>query len=273
MARFGMGLGHFDEEDVREAARAFTGWFVFRGRLRYIEREHDPGTKKVLGREGNFDGDDVVGIVLQQPATARLLVRKLYRWLISETHEPSDALVAPLAQSLADGYDVAGLVETILRSNLFYSPAAYRQRIKCPVEFALGIARPLEAMIPTTRLGSDLARLGQNLYHPPTVNGWAGGRYWITGTTLVGRSNLALALVSGSDVYGGKLDPLAVAAKHGHQTPEAAAPFLIDLFLQNDLDDTVRDALLQSLAAEGNPSERLRRFTHTLLTLPEFQLA
>lgn len=274
MARFSMGLGNFDEEDVREAARAFTGWFVFRGRLRYIEREHDPGTKKVLGREGKFNGDDVVEIVLQQPATARLLVRKLYRWLISETHEPSDALVSPLAESLADGYDTGKLVETMLRSNLFFSPAAYRQRVKCPVEFALGIARGLTKMIPTTRLGADLAQLGQNLYHPPTVKGWAGGRLWINSTTLVGRSNLALAMVSGAKPYGDKLDPLAVAAEHGHATPESAARFLIDLYLQGDLEEGVRETLLQSVAAaEGNASQRVRRFTHAVLTLPEFQLA
>ncbi|NQT17844.1 MAG: DUF1800 family protein, partial [Planctomycetes bacterium] len=208
------------------------------------------------------------------PATARLLVRKLYRWLISETHEPSDAIVKPLAESLADGYDTGKVVETMLRSNQFFSSAAYRQRVKCPVEFAVGIARGLEKMIPTARLGADLAQLGQNLYHPPTVKGWAGGRYWINGTTLVGRSNLALAMVSGAKPYGDKLDPLAVAGKYGHATPESAARFLIGLFLQGDVEEGLRKTLLESVAAaEGNASQRVRRFTHGLLTLPEFQLA
>ncbi|MFH1921492.1 MAG: DUF1800 family protein, partial [Planctomycetota bacterium] len=177
MGRFSLGLGNFDEHDIAEAARAFTGWFVLRNQLRYIPREHDPGTKKVLGQEGKFDGDDVVRIVLEQPATPQLLVRKLYRWLICETHQPDDALLAPLAASFAEDYDTGKLVETMLRSNLFFSPPAYRQRIKCPVEFALGIVKGLEGMIPTARLGSDLAALGQNLYHPPTAGGWEGGRY------------------------------------------------------------------------------------------------
>ena len=274
MGRFSLGLGNFDEEDIQESARAFTGWFVFRNQLRYIPREHDPGTKKVLGQEGNFDGDDVVRIVLQQPATPRLLVRKLYRWLISETHQPGDALLAPLAESLANDYDTGKLVETMLRSNLFFSPVAYRQRIKCPVEFALGIVKGLEGMVPTGRLGSDLADLGQNLYHPPTVKGWEGGRYWINSATLVGRSNLAMALLSGSKPYDDKLDPLAVAGKHGHSTPQSAARFLLDLFLQGDLEAGVAETLLETVAAsEGNPSQRLRRFAHAVVTLPEFQLA
>lgn len=274
MGQFSLGLGNFDEQDIHEAARAFTGWFVLRDRLRFIPREHDTGKKKVLGEEGNFDADDVVRIVLQQPATPRLLVGKLYRWLISETHKPDDALVAPLAQSLATDYDIGKLVETMLRSKLFFSPVAYRQRIKCPVEFALGIIRGLEGIVPTARLGNDLAELGQNLYHPPTVKGWEGGRYWINSATLVGRSNLALALIAGSKPYDDKLDPLAVAGKHGHSTPEAAARFLLDLFLQGDLEAGVAEELMKTVSSsEGNPSQRIRRFAHAVVTLPEFQLA
>jgi len=273
LGRFSLGLGNYSEQDVQEAARAFTGWFVLRSQLRYFPREHDPGMKRILGQEGNFQGDDVVRIVLQQPATPRLLVRKLYRWLISETGQPSDALIAPLAESFAKDYDAAKLVETMLRSNLFFSPEAYRQRVKCPVEFALGIVKGLEGLIPTAPLASDLADLGQNLYHPPTVKGWEGGRYWINAATLVGRSNLALALVSGSEPYGDNLDPLAVAAKHGHSTPESAGRFLLDLFLQGDVDDNVAEVLLKTTAADGNPSQRLRRLAHSIVTLSEFQLA
>ncbi|HUT94758.1 MAG TPA: DUF1800 domain-containing protein [Thermoguttaceae bacterium] len=274
MARFSLGPGNFMEEDIREAARAFTGWRVLRNQLRYFPADHDPGVKRILGREGKFDGDDVVEIVLQEPATPRLLVRKLYRWLVSETDEPSEALVVPLAESFAKDYDVAKLVETILRSNLFFSPAAYRQRIKGPVEFALGIVRGLEGMVPTANLGNDLAALGQNLYRPPTVKGWEGGRFWLNGATLVGRSNLAAALLSGAKPYGEKLDPLAVAGKHGHATPEAAARFLVDLFLQGDLDEGVAEALSKTATTgEGSPAERLRRFAHAVVTLPEFQLA
>ena len=278
METYALGSGHYSEEDVREAARAFTGWFVLRNRVRYIPREHDPGVKKVLGQEGDLSGEDVVRIVLRQPATPEFLVRKLYGWLIDETDEPGDALIAPLAASFAKDYDVGKLVETMLRSNLFFSPAAYRRRIKSPVEFALGIIRGLEGSVSTARLGQDLAALGQNLYNPPTVKGWPGGRHWINNATLLGRSNLALALVSGLKPYGNKLDPLAVAEKHGFKAPESTPRFLLDLFLQGDVGDDVRQALLETAspaesAAGDNPSRQARRFAHGVTTLPEFQLA
>jgi len=163
----------------------------------------------------------------------------------------------------------------MLRSNLFFSPAAYRRRIKGPVEFALGVVKGLEGAVSTTQLGQDLAALGQNLYHPPTVKGWPGGRHWINRSTLIGRSNLALALLSGSkEPYGDKLNPLPVATRYGYSTPESAGRFLLDLLLQGDLEADVRETLLESLSpAAADPSQRLRRFAHTVVTLPEFQLA
>ncbi|MHC4176228.1 MAG: DUF1800 domain-containing protein [Planctomycetota bacterium] len=274
MERFSLGPGHYRQQDVREAARAFTGWFVLRSRLRYIAREHDSGVKKILGREGNFEGKDVVRIVLAQSAAPRLLVRKIYRWLISEMDEPADALIEPLAGSLAEGYDVSKLVATMLRSNLFFSPAARRRRIKGPVEFALGVIKGLEGMVPTAQLGQDLAALGQDLYHPPTVKGWPGGRRWINRSTLIARSNLAQALLAGAEPYGEKLDPLAVAKKHGHSDAESAGRFLLDLFLQGDVQADVAETLLKTAApADSDPSGRLRRIAHAIVTLPEFQLA
>ena len=278
MEIFTMGPGNYKEKDVREAARAFTGWFVLRSRLRYISREHDEKTKEVLGERGNFTGDDVVRIVLKQPATSQMLVRKLYRWLISETEEPNAAIINPLAESFAKDYDIMKLTETMLRSNLFFSQVSYRRRIKSPVEFALGIVKALEGVISTTQLAQDLAGLGQNLYNPPTVHGWAGGRYWIDSATLVERSNLALALLQGSGPYGDKLNPWAHANKHGCTTLKTASQFLLDLFLQSDLSPDVHDTVMkmvQSPSGSGidDPERTLRRFAHSVVTLPEFHLA
>ena len=275
---FTLGPGHYTEKDVQEAARAFTGWFVLRNRLRYIPREHDENVKNILGQKGNFTADDVLRIVLAQPATARTLVCKLYRWLICETEEPDTKLIAPLAQSFAKDYDILKLVEKMLRSNLFFSSMAYRRRIKCPIEFALGVVKPLGEVVSTTQLAQDVADIGQNLYHPPTVKGWTGGRYWINSTTLVGRNNLALALLQGSGPYGDKLAPYALAEKHGCSTPESAAGFLLDLFLQGDLEPGVRDALLKTIQTPANesgsgPADIVRRFAHAVVTLPEFHLA
>jgi uncharacterized protein (DUF1800 family) len=278
METYTFGPDHGTEKDIREASRAFTGWFVMRGRLRHIAREHDGNVKQILGQEGSFTGDDVVRIVLEQPATPQRLVRKLYRWLICETEEPGAMLIAPLAESFAEDYNVLRLVETMLRSNQFFSPAAYRRRIKCPVEFALGIVRGLEELTSTTQLAQDLADLGQNLYHPPTVRGWTGGRHWINSATIAGRHNLAQALLQNSGPYAGKLNPWAVAEKHGCSGFESAARFLLDLFLQGNVDPDVYDTLLKTAQARvsvgsGNTEERMRRFAHAVVTLPEFNLA
>lgn len=272
---FTVGPGAFSPRDVQEAARAFTGWSIWRRELRYLEHQHDSGTKRVLGEEGNFSGDDVVRILLRQASTPRRLVRKLYRWLVAETDEPADALLEPLAESFAKDYDVGGLVGTILRSNLFFSPTAYRRRIKSPVEFALSLVRPLEALIPTGPLGRDLVALGQDLCAPPTIHGWEGGRAWITTATLIARANLAASMFRGTDPYGDKLDPAAIAAKHGKTGPEAAGRFLVELLVQDDLDDAVRDALLAAppAPATADANARLRQLAHAVASLPEFHLA
>ena len=278
METFTLGPGHFTQDDVREAARAFTGWFVLRGQLRYLPQEHDETVKHILGREGNFTAEDVVRIVLEQPATAHTVVRKLYRWLISEMDEPSEALIAPLAGSFAKDYDVSKLVETMLRSNLFFSQQAYRQKVKCPVEFAVGITKAMEGMVSATQLAQDVAGLGQDLCRPPTVKGWTGGPYWINTATLAGWHNLAASLLQTGKPYDGKLDPWAVAQRHGCGTPESAARFLLELFLQGDLEPDVGDALLQNMRTPatdggGGPETTLRRLAYAVVTLPEYHLA
>jgi uncharacterized protein (DUF1800 family) len=274
METFTIGPDHCTEKDIQEAARAFTGWFVLRGQLRYIPREHDNDVKHILGREGNFTSDDVVPILLEQPATLQRIVRQLYRWLISEMEEPNADLVAPLTESFAKDYDVQRLVETMLRSNLFFSSIAYRQRIKSPVEFALGVVKGLEGIVSTTHLAQDLAALGQNLYYPPTVKGWTGGRHWIHSASVTGRYNLALALLRDSGPYEKKLNPRKVAEKYGCSTSKSASRFLLELFLQDDVDPEVREMLSKTIRMEADGFDAsMRRFTHAVVTLPEFHLA
>ncbi len=272
MENFTLGPENCTESDIRQASRAFTGWFVLRSKLRYIAREHDDGTKQILGQQGTFARDDVLRIVLEQPAASRRIVRKLYRWLISEIEQPDEALISPLAESFAEDYDVLNLIETMLRSNLFFSAAAYRRRVKCPAEFAVGIVEAMESTVSTTQLARDIADLGQDLYHPPTVNGWAGGQHWIDSASIVGRQNLAWAMLGSSDPYGKKLNPLDVAQRHGHATVETAGRFLLDLFLQGDVDPGVYGKLAQ-MAQADNPDERMRRFAQATVTLAEFHLA
>ncbi len=275
LAQYGPGPGAFDEQDVRETTRALTGWLMLRDDLRFVEREFDPGAKRILGQTGNWKADDAVRIVLEQPATARNVVRSMYRWLISETDEPDAKLLEPLAASFHKDYDIGRLVETMLRSNWFFSEAAYRQRVRSPVELALGMIRPLEGSVATLRLGGDLAGLGQDLLRPPTAKGWLGGQYWLNPTAMMRRVSLAAALLTPGGAYGAGLDPHAVAQRHGQSDPAAVASFLAELLLGGDVPSQVRERLAER-AARGGTSDlpgRLREVTQDICTLSEFQLA
>jgi uncharacterized protein (DUF1800 family) len=269
LARLTLGPEHYGQEDLRDAARAFTGWFVLRGDLRFFEREHDTGPKTVLGRKGNWNARDVVQIVLEDPASPRRLVRELYRWFVSEATEPDSTLLDPLTDMLAEDYNVGRVVETLLRSNLFFSSVAYRQRVKSPVEYAVGIVKGLGGSIPTLPLGNDLARLGQNLFHPPTTKGWVGGRHWLNGATVLARANLAHAMLAAKSAYGGKLDPGETLRKYNYSTPEAAAKFFVDLFLQSDVPAEVSESLTTLTNLED---QSVRDFVHQVVTIPEFHL-
>jgi uncharacterized protein (DUF1800 family) len=275
LTQYGPGPEAVDEQDVSEVARALTGWFVLHDELRFVEREHDTGVKRILGQSGPWAMEDVLRIVLQHPATARNIVRRVYRWLISETGEPEAHVLEPLAASFRRDYDIRGLVETMLRSNWFFSPQAYRRRVKCPVELALSMIRPLEASVPTLRLGETLARLGQDLLRPPTVAGWLGGRYWLNPAAMRERVQLALALLTPGGAHGAGLDPLAFVQRHSAADPAAAAKLLIDLLLGGDVSIEVRARLVQRAAesSAGDLPNRLRELVQDLAALPEFQLA
>jgi uncharacterized protein (DUF1800 family) len=287
MELFSLGIGHYTEKDIREAARAFTGWELKGDTPVFDTRQHDAGEKTFLGRTGNWKGEDIVRICLEQPACAPFVVGKLWRFLVSETTAPTPELIAPLVEQFRkSGYDFGALVKTVLRSNLFFSPLAYRARVKPPVDFALGIVRGLEGRIGTTALAQALAGLGQDVFYPPSVKGWDGGPAWLNGQTLLFRQNLALALTSTEDDrFQARCDPAALLRRHGVEGDEAAVDFLLRLFLQGDVPAESRERLLNYLRdARSRPvasywtaadaaDHRARAVCHLVLTLPEFQLS
>ncbi len=200
MELFSLGIGHYTEKDIREAARAFTGWEIQGTRAVWNKAQFDEGNKTVLGQTGSFKAVDIVKICLDQKSCPSFIVGKLFRFLISETVPPSPELLEPLANRFREsGFNFGELVSTMLRSNLFFSTEVYRTRIKAPVDFALGIVRALEGKVGTSALALALQELGQNVFFPPSVKGWDGGPAWLNGQTLLYRQNLALALTSTED--------------------------------------------------------------------------
>jgi uncharacterized protein (DUF1800 family) len=287
MELFTLGIGNYSERDIREAARAFTGWDIRAERARFRAGQHDDGVKTVLGQKGNWKGADIVRICLEQAAAPLFLVGKLYRFLISETVPAPPELLKPLAdQFRASDYQIGPLVRTMLRSNLFFCPAVYRSRVKAPVDFALGIVRALEGHLGTFALAQALQELGQNLFHPPSVKGWDGGPAWLNGHTLLYRQNLALALTSTEDNrFGHRTDPAALARKYHKQSDKDLVGFFLSLFLDDNVPVETRGRLLnyqgqarkQSIPlywTEADAADhRVRALCHLVLTLPEFQLS
>jgi uncharacterized protein (DUF1800 family) len=286
MELFSLGIGHYTEKDIREAARAFTGWEIRGEEAVFNQKEHDDGDKTVLGQTGPFKGEEIVRICLEQKSCAPFIAGKLYRFLVSETVPATPELLAPLAEQFrSGGYDFGALVRTVLSSNLFFSPLVYRTRVKSPVEFALGIVRGLEGRVGTTALGAALEQLGQNVFFPPSVKGWDGGRAWLNGQTLLFRQNLALALTSTEDVrFGRRTDPAALA-RHYAKGDSEVVDFFLKLFLQGDVSAEARTRLedyrersrRQSFPVYWTKADsddhRVRALCHLVLTLPEFQLA
>jgi hypothetical protein len=196
MELFTMGVGNYSEGDIREAARAFTGWNFVDLEFVFNEDLHDDGVKTFLGRTGNFDGEDIIDIIMEQPVTAEYIAGKLYRFFVRDNLSP--ALQSKLGSVFRNAdYEIAALLETVFLSRDFYSQASVGTHIKSPVELAVSTYRKLglnEAPgVPD--FNRSTGALGQTLFRPPTVAGWAGGRSWITPGLLLARGNFARDLL------------------------------------------------------------------------------
>jgi hypothetical protein len=192
MELFTMGVGNYGEKDVRECARAFTGWYFDNLAFKIDPAKHDDGPKTFLGRTGNFDGVAVLKIIFEQPVTAEFLAAKIYRFLVRD--ELSADLRTRLGAILrANDFEVKPLLTTILTSKDFYSQASYGGHIKGPVEHFVSMITHLGAAeIPgVPDFNQSTIAMGQHLLNPPSVAGWAGGKAWITPGLLIARGNVA----------------------------------------------------------------------------------
>ena len=193
---FTMGVGHYGEQDIREAARAFTGWRDRDLVFHIDEAQHDGGEKTVLGHTGPLDGQDVLDIILAQPATAGFIAGKLYRFLVRDDLSPQ--LQDRLGDLLrSNKYEIAPFLRTVFLSHDFYSPASIGAHIKGPVELIISSYRRLglTATPGMPDFNSSSTDLGQALLNPPTVAGWSQGRAWITPGSLLQRGNFARAVL------------------------------------------------------------------------------
>jgi uncharacterized protein (DUF1800 family) len=202
MELFTLGVGNYSEADVKDAARALTGWTVEDGQFTKVLAQHDSGEKAILGQTGKWTAQNLIDMLLRHPATAQRIAVKLCRLFFGERAIDPEA-VRDLGSDLREhDLDVGRTVEKILRSRLFFADANIATRVSGPAEFIAGTVRALGLFDPapsTLALADWSARMGQDLFDPPNVGGWPSGRAWVHTRSLIARSNFATALMAGRD--------------------------------------------------------------------------
>ncbi len=267
---FTLGEGHYSEADIAESARAFTGHRVARetGRFQFLPRQADTGVKTVLGKTGALNGDDVVEIIVATPRCSEFLAGKIWKYYAGT---PASA---PLQRALGheyrrNGMDTGKLLRAIFSSRVFYSRSVVRQQIKSPVCWLVQMCKLLEIEIPPGRVVHPLlTNLGQALFDPPNVNGWDGGRAWISASTLLARYNAAGSILRGSSGNAPDIDRLVPQ----DMTPEKTADILAWRVFQSPMSAPLRERTLNFLAAHGSTLAARRELLHLLMSTPEFQL-
>lgn len=260
---FALGVGNYTEQDIKEAARAFTGWHQKNRRFQFVDTYHDHNDKVVFGQRGQFDGDEIIDLTLAHPACADWLAVKLLREFV--TPSPDEVLIAGLAQRLREtDFDIAATLETLLLSEAMFDDANRRARIKSPIEFVVGIARSLELKAPSRGMADAASQMGQRLLEPPSVKGWDGHRSWLNSATMLVRLNTAARAVGG-DLF----TPTALRDRYGVAADDTAK-FFAELTLDGELPQALADRLKESRSPDDGA---LREWTRWLLSSPEYQMA
>jgi uncharacterized protein (DUF1800 family) len=279
MELFTLGIGHYTEPDVKEAARCLTGWKIGQNAFRFWPPEHDDGEKTVLGRTGRWNGDDLVDMLLGHPATSRRLARRICEWLMGERAVDSAGIDALAAGLRRHGLDIGWATETVLRSRRYFADANLGNRVAGPAEFVIGVARALECFDPPPSslvLGEWIGRLGQDLFYPPNVGGWPGGRDWLTTRGIIGRANYAAALVQGQLwPRAVPFDGLALARRHHRGGGrEESLTFCAELLTGRPPDAPWRKRLLDALGPTAKPEpDRVNAAIALIVASPEMQMA
>ncbi len=271
---FSLGVGNYTEKDVFECSRAFTGWTIsakiprapyhrFNWHFEFRPEEHDFGEKTFLGHTGNFDGEDIIDIILEQPACARFICRHLYNFFVADEaqvpawniEEPRDpAAVQQLSDTLVENnFEIKPVLRTLFNSD-FFKEAMY-QKVKSPVEVVVGTLRltgDLQGPDPRlSTLGGEPAYMGQGLHDPPSVEGWQTGRDWINSSSVVQRINFVSDHVSNVDLPGVQSIIRRVASNGTATTPDALVDRCLDLMGPVEVSEQTRQELISHADEEG----------------------
>ncbi len=278
---FSMGVGNYTEEDIKECARAFTGWRVVNPdymsikmrnntarpygymawQFEYDDADHDHGDKTFLGEVGDFNGEDIVDIICRQPATPRFIARHLYHFFVADEvpvpqwpHvEPKDPeAIELMSQAYFDsGYSISAMLKAMFNADFFKAEASRFARIKSPVEMVVGTLRMAGGLeLPSTdtyAAAGVCAQMGQHLMNPPSVEGWQGGSEWINTGAYVERVNFASRILNDPNKPGLRaiIDWMQESADGGTMTAEALVDACLQIVGPLDVLDTTRDGLIE----------------------------
>jgi uncharacterized protein (DUF1800 family) len=283
MELFTVGIGNYTDTDVKEAARAFTGYGTDRaGQFAFFANQHDDDDKTFLGITQNWDADQILATLVRHPATARFLTTKLFRFFVHDDPDPTtiDRLAATYTNA---GFDMRAVMRDLLNGPEFLSPEAFRAQVKQPADLVIGALKALNVQ----NLGPDLPqatrRMGQDLLNPPDVSGWKGGDNWISASTLVERFNFAdrLATARGAEQpY--FIDVNAQLVGHGLHSATDVVDYYLGLLVDGAATPEARQSLIDYLSADGGflvaPSDpvveqKVRGMLHLVMSLPNHQMA
>jgi len=292
MELFSLGVGNYNERDIKEGARALTGYTFEDDEFVFQPKNHDAGVKTILGRTGPMDGDQFVDAILAQPACARYITRKLYHYLVADVPpderggdaelDPSQRAVLKLmaAQFASSNYEVRPLLRKLFLSEHFYDARFRLQQIKSPVELIVGAVRSLNTPVRDLSILNDATDLmGQRIFYPPSVKGWDGGRSWINTSTYFVRQNVLAFLISGKKPVGydasadtQTFDAMAVVGSAA-ETPAKAIERVLHVTLGQTPAPAV-DALRTYLKSNGDVVNQSTVSGMLLLAtaMPEYQL-
>lgn len=254
---------NYTEDDIKQAARAFTGWthdgliFTFRQRL------HDEGEKRIFGQIGKFGGDDVVDLLMQHPATGPFIGGKLFEFFVGI--EPSPEVKASLGRVLVNAnYELRPLLRTILRSRAFFNADRIGGKIKSPIQLVAGTCRLLGIPVPDQRrVQNELEKMGQIPFAPPNVKGWPGqfdGRRWINTATLLARYNFGVEMARQAEIA-----PPA-SASSGDVVNE-----WLSVLIPRPIDGMKRRRLA-SVVGDRPSTANVTEAVQLMLSMPEYQL-
>ncbi len=230
MELFSLGVGNYTEEDIMEGARALTGYTydTATSQFRFSITRHDAGKKTIFGQTGNWTGDDFVELILRQPATSRFIARKLFVFFVYENPDPE--YVHRMATVLKkEQYDLSPLLKNLFMSEVFYSPDSMGNQVKSPIQLAVGTLRDLGVKeVSYAQLGKTTADMGQEIFGPPNVRGWEGGKFWVNANRIFVRYNGIADIVDRVPVPGKSrgLDLVAVLKEKNIRTSTDVVNYL-----------------------------------------------